>query len=61
MGGFERFCWILTILASIGALAILGTALSGHGLAAPDVGGQRMPGLAASQSSTHGQPRLAES
>lgn len=36
MGGFERFCWILTILASIGALAILGTALSGHGLAAPD-------------------------
>ena len=25
MGGFERICWILTILASIGALAILGT------------------------------------
>jgi len=36
MGGFERICWIVTILASIGAIAILGTALFGHELAAPD-------------------------
>jgi hypothetical protein len=36
MGGFERICWILTILASIAAFAILGTALFGHQLAAPD-------------------------
>jgi hypothetical protein len=36
MWGFERICWILTILASIAAIAILGTALFGHQLAAPD-------------------------
>ena len=41
MGGFERICWILTILASIAAIAILGTALFGHQVAAPD-----QPGLA---------------
>ena len=41
MGGFERICWIVTILASIGAIAILGTALFGHQLAAPD---QAVPG-----------------
>jgi hypothetical protein len=41
MGGFERICWILTILASIAAIAILGTALFGHQLAAAD-----QPGLA---------------
>jgi hypothetical protein len=35
MGGFERFCWAVTALASIAAAALLGTAFFGHSLGAP--------------------------
>lgn len=35
MGGFERFCWAVTALASIAAAALLGTAFLGHNLGAP--------------------------
>jgi hypothetical protein len=35
MGGFERFCWAVTALASIAAAALLGSAYFGHGLGVP--------------------------
>jgi hypothetical protein len=35
MGGFERFCWAVTALASIAAAALLGSAYFGHRLGAP--------------------------
>ena len=35
MGGFERFCWGVTALASVAAAALLGSAYFGHGLGAP--------------------------
>ena len=35
MGGFERFCWAVTTLASIAAAALLGSAYFGHGLGVP--------------------------
>jgi len=35
MGGFERFCWAVTALASIAAAALLGTAFFGHIPGAP--------------------------
>jgi len=35
MGGFERFCWAVTALASIAAAALLGSAYFGHGLGLP--------------------------
>jgi hypothetical protein len=35
MGGFERFCWAVTALASIAAAALLGSAYFGHGVGLP--------------------------
>ena len=35
MGGFERFCWAVTAIASIAAAALLGSAYFGHGLGVP--------------------------